>query len=769
MPTKLKSNLTPPLKKSRLALTVQDGFFLFPPMIVKSAFSKTTFDKVFDCYNALQSKEKAKDVYLASTLLACDENQNNALFEDGIHYQGCFFWFASIYMLMECLSYHADQLKLPERLSASQLKTFLAIFKDKGEKSICAEYRRLYAIKHAFQDQTTKTDELIMPAEDWCNRWFKGQKRGVGTSTKNYMIDSQFTDLEIDLTIKQLYHKDGGINLRRLIETRSNPNFHLVNEWTKASPCRWLEKLVPEDHHLSANLGKWVRFVNPNDQQAYQYFPYRLVYLQYGIGGNVDYHGENQLTLSEGIRVRPEKVTFITEEDAKIQYLNAIKEYPYDVNRWGGVVYTDLWNPKKVDFTSEFHPNLSEATWAEFSKCNEFEIVDGKKNYSVIAENSKAPLTGEADDSFATHMNYLRSLKVEEYVFHKKYNEISEDDTSALELRRRKNKIWRPKDIRNESKTVLEIEKLEPEIIHVTKEDSTLWEDWRILRVYSHSMDFDVTPARMLRFLVRDKVSGKYLGVTSIGSDVLGLGPREEYIGSIKKRSKHSCIGSCIMATQPFGYNFLGGKLVASLLTTKSVRDVWKKKYGNVLVGFTTTSLYGTNSMYNSIPWWHKCGASEGKITLNPDDEYLSPWRERLKKELGADYKKMFVKADGSPVTSAKQKLIKLVLKKLKLKPTDYAHGYQRGVYYAAVYENTKAFFAGEINELQLTINPKFSTDVKGVLDWWRPKAIDRYKRLLSEGKINDDSLFYYGIKDTPTTALSYERARAHYFTDIGR
>lgn len=366
-------------------------------------------------------------------------------------------------------------------------------------------------------------------------------------------------------------------------------------------------------------------------------------------------------------------------------------------------------------------------------------------------------------------MNHLRSLTAKEYVFHKKYKEISEDDTSALELRRRKDKIWHPRNIRNEAKTVQEIESLEPEIVYVTEDDPVLWEDWRILRIYSHSMDFDVIPARMLRFLVRDRVSGMYLGVVSIGSDILRLAARDEYIGSIKERSKHSCIGSCIMATQPFGYNFLGGKLVASLLTTKSVRDVWKNKYGNVLVGFTTTSLYGSFSMYDRIPWWHKCGSSKGKVTITPDDEYLIPWRERLKKELGADYKKMFVKADGSPVTAGKQKFIKLILKKLKLNPADYAHGYERGVYYAAVYENTKAFFAGEIDESQLTINPKFSTDVKGVLDWWRPKAIDRYKRLLKEGKINNDSLFYYGIKDTPTTALSYEQARAHYFSDIGR
>ncbi len=730
---------------------------------------KSTLDNVLDCYSKLKRKAKTKDVFLASALLACEENRDNALFEEGLRYQGSFFWFASIPMMIACLNHHANQKKLSGHLTTSQLKAFLAIFKDSGEKSLCAEYRRLYAVKHSFRDQITKNGELILTAEDWCKKWFRGQARGIGTSRAVEIRNQQLSSDEIWQWMRAVYHKEGGISLRTLVDARNNPDFHLVNEWTDARPCLWLDKLVPEDHFLASHLGKWARFTIPRNNLGYQQYPYRLVYLQYDEDGTVVYHGENQLTLPEGVRIHPSKVSIIPEEQAKVQYLNAIKEYPYNNATWGGVAYTKLWNPKEIDFTSEFHPNLTEATWYDFTKCNEYTMVEGKKTYGVSTNGYNAPLMNGAGELFSSHMNYLRSLKVEEYVFHKKYREISEDETSALELRRRKDKIWHPRNINNEATTIREIENLEPEIIHVTKSDPVLWEDWRILRVYSHSMDFDVTPARMLRFLIRDKVSGKYLGVTSIGSDVLGLGPRDEYIGSIKKRPNHSCIGSCIMATQPFGYNFLGGKLVASLLTTKSVRAVWKKKYGDVLVGFTTTSLYGTNSMYNSIPWWHKCGASEGKITLNPDDDYLIPWRERLKKELGADYKRMFVREDGSPVTSAKQKLIKLILNKLKLNPSDYEHGYQRGVYYASVYENGKAFFAGEVDEPLLTMNPKFSTDVSGVLDWWKPKAIAHYQKKLKEGRIKNDSLFYYGIKKAPSISVSYEQARAYYFAEIGR
>ena len=62
---------------------------------------------------------------------------------------------------------------------------------------------------------------------------------------------------------------------------------------------------------------------------------------------------------------------------------------------------------------------------------------------------------------------------------------------------------------------------------------------------------------------------------------------------------------SSIVPVQPFGYNLLGGKLLACISTGEGVRECWKDKYKDTLVGNTTTSLYGDYSMYNSIPIWN--------------------------------------------------------------------------------------------------------------------------------------------------------------------
>ena len=94
------------------------------------------------------------------------------------------------------------------------------------------------------------------------------------------------------------------------------------------------------------------------------------------------------------------------------------------------------------------------------------------------------------------------------------------------------------------------------------------------------------------------------------------------------------------MATQPFGYNFVGSKLIASLVVSHTVRNKWKELYDNTLVGMTTTSLYGTKSFYNSVPYWRKCGGSAGKISIKPDDKYYDFFHNFVRQEYQKNIKR---------------------------------------------------------------------------------------------------------------------------------
>jgi hypothetical protein len=378
----------------------------------------------------------------------------------------------------------------------------------------------------------------------------------------------------------------------------------------------------------------------------------------------------------------------------------------------------------------------------------------------------------ENKNKLVKNLDMLKNMSVEEQTFYKKWLEVKNYRDISGKSGYVKAKIWTPTDINNEDLTVKEIEQCNPTMVFVDTPE--LNNDWTMLRVFGHTMSFDQTPGRFLKFLVTDgnKENPKYIGLVSVSSDVIAISDRDNYIKWTKqnkledKRLTHSAIGSCIMSTQPIGYNFLGGKLIAAMITTSGVRDKWESLYNQKLVGMTTTSLYGSYSMYNSLKWWHKCGSSAGKIAIKPDDEVYNTWMEWLKTEHSDEFKKAMTQKEGvsGPVTGAKSRTIAMIFSKCGIKQSDYVHGYQRGVYYSCFYENTKEFLQNKINEDELKMKPLFEQDVDGVINWWKSKAKERYKKLKQENRLKPDIHFYNKMID-----MDYETAKQMYFNEVGR
>lgn len=374
---------------------------------------------------------------------------------------------------------------------------------------------------------------------------------------------------------------------------------------------------------------------------------------------------------------------------------------------------------------------------------------------------------------FISNIDFLKGMTAEEQTFYKKWFEVQTYQRYLNKSSVVKAKIWTPTDINDLDLTIKEIEQLNPTIVHV-KPDSHFEHDWLMLRVFCHTMEYSQTPGRFIKLLITDGNvdNPRYLGAVSISSDVIVITDRDNYIGwtadnkLVDKRLVHSAIGSCIMSTQPFGYNFLGGKMVAALITTSKTREIWKKLYDEELVGMTTTSLYGSYSMYNSLKWWHKCGSSTGKMIIKPDDNVYDVWHQWIKENREDEYKKAMTQKEGvsGPVTGAKTRVINMIFQTLGIKANDYIHGYERGVYYSAFYENTKEFLQNKITEKDLKMKELFKKDIQGVMDWWKPKAIERYKKLHSEGNIKSDILYYNKM-----IGMTYEDAKSKFFNEVGR
>jgi hypothetical protein len=379
----------------------------------------------------------------------------------------------------------------------------------------------------------------------------------------------------------------------------------------------------------------------------------------------------------------------------------------------------------------------------------------------------------ENREGILENLNMLKGMSVEEHTFYKKWVEVQNYVQFANQSGVTKALIWKPTDILDKEQTLAELDALEPEIVFVDPTNTQLCMDWLMVRVFVHTMPFDQTPGRFLRFIVRDKVTGQYLGATSVASDVIVISDRDKYIGWTKetrlegeKKLNYSAIGSCIMSTQPFGYNFLGSKLTAALVTSKSVRDVWENMYDCKMAGMTTTSLYGTKSFYNSVPQWRKCGASAGKISIKPDEKYYTFWHDYVKNEYADEYTKKMTQKVGvsGPVTGAKQRVIDMIFRHLKIKASNYTHGYMRGVYYSCFYDNTREFLRGEIKEEDLKMKQRVVEDVDGIINWWRPKARARYVKLLEAGNLKPDVTYYNKMINE-----DYQTSKDMFFAEVGR
>jgi len=307
---------------------------------------------------------------------------------------------------------------------------------------------------------------------------------------------------------------------------------------------------------------------------------------------------------------------------------------------------------------------------------------------------------------FIENMDYLSSMPVEEQTLYKKWDEWNSDLPTSMKRKAAMaqyiDQLWSPTDIMNKEQTIKEIEELDPyvEIVEDSKE-STRWTE---IRKLIHTMSFSANPGRNVKLYIKDRVSGKLLGLVSLGSDVTSLGVRDTYIGWSKEnkfkdgRLNHTTIASTIVCTQPLGYNFLGGKLVACMTTSPVVREHWKEKYGQELIAVGTTSLYGIHSQYNGIPHFKTLGESAGKVSTKPDDSVYEVWHHWIKENQTEEYDRQTTQKEGieGPVSGVKQRILTMIFRELGIKQSHYQHGFKRGVYFAQMYENGNEFLRSE-------------------------------------------------------------------------
>jgi len=395
-----------------------------------------------------------------------------------------------------------------------------------------------------------------------------------------------------------------------------------------------------------------------------------------------------------------------------------------------------------------------------------FEIVDKKGLKEIVIKE----------------LELLHTMSVEEYTLRKKWEEINvkyplapmvPKDTIGFffggefvptirpEIQAVKENLWIPESPEDYLK-------LEP-IIRQT--DKTNIKNWTILRVFIHTQLNNPNIGRNLRFFVEDNVTGKYLGILCLSSDFLDLTPRDEWIGwtreirTQKKMIGHTTIGSTIVPTQPFGFSFVGGKLLALLTASGIPEKVWNDRYKQTLAGLTTTSLYGGFSQYTRLKYWRKMGLSAGSIRFEPSKATVMLMRKWLMNEEPRKYFEWYFAKNpqGLPYKrDHKQRSLSFIYKELKIPKNLVETNHQRGIYFCQLYENTKEFLRMETQDLGKRM---FDGSVESLTRLWKDRyASKRIASLLKNDRYSLETLFYDDL-----IGAEWKEAKEKYMAQVGR
>ena len=407
--------------------------------------------------------------------------------------------------------------------------------------------------------------------------------------------------------------------------------------------------------------------------------------------------------------------------------------------------------------------------WQDKNPADSFEHIDEEHMKKVLVED----------------LTYASQMDVREYTLYQKWCEVKErypvHEVSTLFgneiqmvnpqqeelIKEVKSNFWMPKEPDD-------FDKLKPVMVLSNGPDA---ERWNAIRTFSSTMKNNSNIGRNLFYVLTDEVTGKYLGVICISSDFLDLTPRDNAIGwsrDVKTQQhmiNHTAIGSTIVPLQPLGFNYMGGKLLALMCLSDTVQKDWKRQYGDVLVGVTTTSLYGKTkagglSQYDGLEHWTPMGFSSGSVAFEPSRATKKIVFDWIKEKHTRKYFEWWdaKNPQGLPLKrDHKNRSLNFAYSKLQIPKELIRTEHQRGIYFSPLYNNTNEFLRKEITEDKLV--KSFDTSEEALSNIWKTKyAKGRIRQLQKKGNVSYETLFYDDL-----IKMSWEETKAKYLPQVGR
>ena len=270
--------------------------------------------------------------------------------------------------------------------------------------------------------------------------------------------------------------------------------------------------------------------------------------------------------------------------------------------------------------------------------------------------------------------------------------------------------------------------------------------------VSSHNNESNI-PGRELRWMVYEKRTQKIVGFIRFGSPTINSKPRNLWLGqpaNLSLLNRHTAMGFVIVPSQPFGYNFLGGKLLALLCVSHFARETLNKVFEKDIALFETTSLYGSTtsaSQYDGLkPFFRYKGLTESKFLPLLHDRVFHKLHDRF--TLLNNNTPLTDNKASSKKMKRQTKMIASIKKSLKDENKlqhfnsviEMAFGLtQKKRFYISDYGygNVREVIRGDQDKLIRGQNwDKFYLD--NIISWWKRKATKRYETLKRDGRFRD-------------------------------
>ena len=266
----------------------------------------------------------------------------------------------------------------------------------------------------------------------------------------------------------------------------------------------------------------------------------------------------------------------------------------------------------------------------------------------------------------------------------------------------------------------------------------------------------DENPGKILKVVVKETNTNTVVGFIRYGSPLINSKPRNDYLGSVPDLdifNKRAIMGFNIVPVQPFGFNCLGGKLLAAICCSHATRRMLNNKYDTEFCLFETTSLYGNikgASMYDGMrPYLRYKGDTESKFLLTLGEEIYPELKDWFTEKNGGE--DIIRKGVSSRKLKMQTKMVGIIKSSLKEHDTKAFELFSNEIAKASDvttnkrfymseygYSNAKDVLLGKTNILTKAENyDRF--ELKNVIAWWKKLATKRYNNIVADGRVRKE------------------------------